>query len=171
MRFLYASRALIVAAPLLAHCAQSIELPDSAWTPPRDAGSDAARVDAPISDVEIPPRDPMTPTVAITAPADGASISAARANVLGRARSGAGVAAVEVRVGPNAPRLAMTANGFAAWSLDSAFPFGEFTIAGALNTPWRVPVLTRGGGARNSSQGITAAVTSERAPRAAAARA
>lgn len=153
MRFLYASRALIVAAPLLAHCAQSIELPDSAWTPPRDAGSDAARVDVPVTDVEIPPRDPMAPTVAITAPADGASISAARANVLGRASSRAGVAAVEVRVGPNAPRLAMTANGFAAWSLDSAFPFGEFTIeavaidnAGRRSDPPARARITRMGG-------------------------
>ena len=135
----------------LAACAQSIELPTGTWSP-RDASSDAppARTDA--ADVTAPPTDPMAPRVSITAPTDGSTLTDARTRITGRSASGAGVAAVEVRVGSNAPLLATTSNGFVDWSVAATLPFGDFTIEAVAidntgrrsDTPARVRVTRSG---------------------------
>jgi hypothetical protein len=107
-------------------CAEVLELRDASWSPP-DASRDGSAPDA-AADVAFPPNDPMAPRVAITAPAEGAAVTTARVRVTGTARSAAGVAAVEVRIGPNAPTLAVTTDGFGAWTAEGPAPYGEFTI-------------------------------------------
>jgi hypothetical protein len=116
-----------ILAPLLVGCAEALELSDAAWTP-RDAAGDAARADAAAADVSLPPLDPRAPAVAITAPAEGATLADARYRITGTASSLAGVAAVEVRVGPNAPLLAASTDGFARWSVEAPLPTGAFAI-------------------------------------------
>jgi hypothetical protein len=119
-------RLIALATPLLAACAQAIELPTSSWRAPDASRDGAAPADA--ADVALPPVDPMAPAVSITAPTEGATLTAARTVITGRARSGAGVAAVEVRVASNAAALATTSNGFVDWRLEAAIPYGEFTV-------------------------------------------
>jgi len=140
------SHALILV-PLLVGCAEALELSDAAWTP-RDAAGDSPRADA-VADTSLPPLDPRAPTVAITAPAEGATLADARYRITGTATSLSGVAAVEVRVGPNAPLLAASTDGFARWSVESPLPTGSFVIEAVAidntgrrsETPARVRVI------------------------------
>lgn len=155
---------LTALAVTLTACAQSIELPTGTWTP-RDAATDAPAAPRDASDAAFPPVDPMAPTVSITAPANGATLTTASARITGRAASGAGVAAVEVRVATNAPVLAVTANGFVDWSVAAALPYGDFAIEAVAidntgrrsTTPARVRV-TRSGAASDSASPIVRVV-------------
>lgn len=145
-------------------CAEALELRDVRWSPP-DAARDGAASEAG-ADVAFPPVDPLAPRVAISAPTEGGAVTAERVQVTGTARSMAGVAAVEVRIGPNAPTLAVTRDGFGAWSAEGPAPFGEFTVEAVAvdhtgrrsDAPARVRV-TRAGGPADSAP-PTVAITS-----------
>lgn len=99
---------------------------------PVDAGTESP-IDASRPPVGSPdastaaPANLAPPTIAITSPEDGAQVGDP-ITVTGTAADDSGLASVFVQVGPNAPRLATTSDGFRTWSLDSHTPPGTFAI-------------------------------------------
>jgi hypothetical protein len=68
------------------------------------------------------------PTVVITSPAGGSTLSAGPVRVVGTSSDDHGVGAVFVKVGPNVPLLAQTTDGFKHFWLESPLPPGMFDV-------------------------------------------
>jgi len=93
-----------------------------------DSGSRADAGDSGVADSgPSRPRNLLAPTVTISTPTDGAEVPAT-VTITGTANDDSGLASVFVEVGPNAPRLATSTDGFRTWTLDSPTPLGSFAI-------------------------------------------
>lgn len=118
-----------------------------------DAGSRAEAVDADVLLGEFDGADASRPTtrtprVRIDAPRMGAVLDGDSVRIEGTADDDRGIASVAVRVGPNQPLFAQSADGFRSWSVSAPLFGGALTIEavardldGVESAPERVSVV------------------------------
>ncbi len=95
--------------------------------PPDPPPPDGGPPDPPDPPDFEPPANEAAPTVDIATPSDGESVEPTIV-VEGTAHDDSGLASVFVQVGPNAPKLATSIDGFRTWTFESSTPLGTFAI-------------------------------------------
>lgn len=94
-------------------------------TPRPDSGLGADA--GPMNDAAVQPGDQL-PTVLITSPTSGSSVTSAPLRIEGTSSDDQGVASVFVKVGPNVAVLANTEDNYRHWWIDTQIPGGMFFV-------------------------------------------
>lgn len=115
-----------IVACVLAGCGAEVASAPTVAAPDMDAGLAPTLAD----DAGVPAAVTSSPPmVAITSPADGASLTDPAFRVEGTSSDLTGVASVFISIGPNVPLAAKSIDGYRTWSFDAVAPPGVFDVS------------------------------------------